>query len=257
MIKKDKNNRKVQVAVSGGMGSMGQLVTEFILNSEHYDLAGIYDPLNKSDNFKNFNSIEEIKADILFEFAPSDNVNLNLEKIDTSSLNLIVGSSGILETTLSQLQKNANDEGFICVIPNFSVGAALQKIFSKILNDTFPDVRIEERHHSGKQDAPSGTAIDLAQSLTNPSKTSNIFSDSENAEIDIVNNINIKSLRGDEYLAEQIVYFQNKDEKFNIEHIVDDRTAYLNGIAYLLDLQDELKGFHYGLESIMSERFNI
>ena len=42
MIKKDKNNRKVQVAVSGGMGSMGQLVTEFILNSEHYDLAGIY-----------------------------------------------------------------------------------------------------------------------------------------------------------------------------------------------------------------------
>ena len=118
-------------------------------------------------------------------------------------------------------------------------------------------MRIEERHHSGKQDAPSGTSIDLAQSLTNPSKTSNIFSDSENAEIDIVNNINIKSLRGDEYLAEQLVYFQNKDEKFNIEHIVDDRTAYLNGIAYLLDLQDELKGFHYGLESIMSERFNI
>ena len=257
MINIDKNNRKVQVAVSGGMGSMGQLVTEFILNSDTYELTGIYDPLNKSEIYKNFNNIEEIKADILFEFAPSDKVNLNLEKIDTSSLNLIVGSSGIQESTISQLQKNASDERFICVIPNFSVGAALQKIFSKILNDTFLDVRIEERHHSGKQDSPSGTAIDLAQSLTNSSKTSSIFSDSENAEINMVNNVNIKSLRGNEYLAEQIVYFQNKDEKFYMEHIVDDRSAYLNGIGYLLDLQGELKGFHYGLESIMSERFNI
>ena len=143
------------------------------------------------------------------------------------------------------------------MIPNFSVGAALQKIFAKILNDTFLDVKIEERHHSGKQDAPSGTAIDLAQSLTNSSKTSSVFSDSESAEINIVNNVNIKSLRGDEYLAEQLVYFQNKDEKFSMGHVVDDRTAYLNGIGYLLNVHNELKGFHYGLESIMAERFNI
>ena len=40
-------------------------------------------------------------------------------------------------------------------------------------------------------------------------------------------------------------------------HLVDDRTAYLNGITYLLDIHHELKGFHYGLETIMSERFKI
>ena len=257
MINIDKNNKKIQVAVSGGMGSMGQLVTKYILDSDNYELTGIYDPINKNNKFQNFDSIEEIKADILFEFAPSDTVNLNIEKIDTTSLNLIVGSSGIQESSIDHLQKNASDERFVCVIPNFSVGAALQKIFAKILNDTFLDVKIEERHHSGKQDAPSGTAIDLAQSLTNSSKTSSVFSDSESAEINIVNNVNIKSLRGDEYLAEQLVYFQNKDEKFSMGHVVDDRTAYLNGIGYLLNVHHELKGFHYGLESIMSERFNI
>ena len=233
MIKIDKNNRKVQVAVSGGMGSMGQLVTEFILNSEHYDLAGIYDPLNKSDNFKNFNSIEEIKADILFEFAPSDNVNLNLEKIDTSSLNLIVGSSGILETTLSQLQKNANDEGFICVIPNFSVGAALQKIFSKILNDTFPDVRIEERHHSGKQDAPSGTALEMAKIISsvkqNLSGASYCFNRKGTTGPRNKDEIGFSVIRGGDIVGEHSVIFAGTGEVIELSHKSSSRESYTKG----------------------------
>ena len=42
MINIDKNNKKIQVAVSGGMGSMGQLVTKYILDSDNYELTGIY-----------------------------------------------------------------------------------------------------------------------------------------------------------------------------------------------------------------------
>jgi 4-hydroxy-tetrahydrodipicolinate reductase len=257
MIKMNKINKKIQIAISGGMGSMGKLLTQFIQDSDCYDIAGIYDPTQKSKVYNNFNSFEEIMADILFEFAPADQVNSNLNKFNNPSINLIVGSSGIDESTIKTLKKNVSEKNFICIIPNFSIGSSLQKIFTKILNDTFLDVKIEERHHSQKKDAPSGTAIDLAKSLINPSRTSSDFSETLNAEINTVNDVYIKSLRGDEFLAEQFVYLKNKDEKFTLGHVVDDRTAYLNGIRYLLDVHQELKGFHYGLESIMADRFKI
>ena len=69
--------------------------------------------------------------------------------------------------------------------------------------------------------------------------------------------VNIKSIRGDDFLAEQLVSMANDNEKFSMEHVVNDRSAYLHGITYLLDVHHDLKGFHYGLETIMAERFNI
>tara|TARA_B110000459_G_scaffold204130_1_gene264802 strand:- start:1191 stop:1961 length:771 start_codon:yes stop_codon:yes gene_type:complete len=256
MINMD-NNNKIKIAISGGMGSMGKLLSDYIQQSELYEISGIYDPTKKSEDHNNFNSYDEISGDILFEFAPSNEVNLNLEKYQNLNINLIVGSSGINESSIKLLTSIPNHDKFICIIPNFSLGASLQKIFTKILNDTFLDIRIEERHHSGKKDAPSATALDLAKSLDNPSKTSSNFSDTVNSEINVINDINIKSIRGDEFLAEQLIYLKNNDEQFRMWHLVDDRTAYLNGITYLLDIHHELKGFHYGLETIMSERFKI
>ena len=53
----------------------------------------------------------------------------------------------------------------IIVIPNFSIGAAYQKLFAASLSENFDSVNITEKHHGKKQDAPSGTAIDLANYL--------------------------------------------------------------------------------------------
>ena len=251
------SNKKTQIAISGGMGSMGKLLSNHIQQTEQYEVSGIYDPTKKSDIHNNFNSYEDITADILFEFSPADQVNQNLEKFHNLDTNLIIGSSGLEENTIKFLKTLASDANFICIIPNFSVGASLQKIFAKILNDTFLDVKIEERHHSQKKDSPSGTAIDLAKSLDSKNKTTSNFSEIKNSEFNVVNDVNIKSIRGDDFLAEQLVSMANDNEKFSMEHVVDDRSAYLHGITYLLDVHHDLKGFHYGLETIMAERFNI
>jgi dihydrodipicolinate reductase len=64
---------------------------------------------------------------------------------------------------LSKLKKTTDTK--IIVIPNFSIGAAYQKLFAASLSENFDSVNITEKHHGKKQDAPSGTAIDLANYL--------------------------------------------------------------------------------------------
>ncbi len=125
------------------------------------------------------------------------------------------------------------------------------------MNKNFPEVSIEERHHSNKKDSPSGTAVDMAQSLDRKERSSTEIKESSDFDENVVNEINIQSLRSDKYIAEQTVTFSTTDESISIDHKVTNRTAYLEGIGYILDVQNELKGFHHGLENIMIERFKI
>ena len=75
--------------------------------------------------------------------------------------------------------------------------------------------------------------------------------------LNIINNIQIESIRSDEYLAEQIVNMSNESEIFITEHIVKDRKAYLSGINLVLNNLSILDGYYFGLESILKDRFKI
>ena len=64
-------------------------------------------------------------------------------------------------------------------------------------------------------------------------------------------------MRGDEYLAEQIVNFVDDYESFHLEHKVNDRRAYLYGMKIVLDQYNELNGFNLGLENIIADKIKI
>ena len=128
-------------------------------------------------------------------------------------------------------------------------------MISVILSEEFENKHIIEKHHSNKKDAPSGTAIDLANNIE--TKNNNISeTDTENI-LNIINNIQIESIRSDEFLAEQIVNMSNESEVFITEHIVKDRKAYISGINLVLDNLPSLDGYYFGLESILKDRFKI
>ena len=116
---------------------------------------------------------------------------------------------------------------------------------------------IEERHHNNKKDAPSGTAINLANELKSQTSDTDNSKQSNTHETNLINDINITSIRDEKYIAEQTVFLHNQNESMSIDHIVNDRSAYIEGINYILDAHNDLKGFIHGLENIMIERFKI
>ena len=69
------NNETVKIAISGGMGKMGLLLSDFIESKDGYDISGIYDPEKESTTYHNYKSIDEINADILVEFSSADSIN--------------------------------------------------------------------------------------------------------------------------------------------------------------------------------------
>ena len=110
------------------------------------------------------------------------------------------------------------------------------------------------KHHKNKQDAPSGTSSDLASSLSGV--TSNKL-DNHDGEHNNINGINIYSERGEEFLAEQIVNFKSEHETFSLEHVVNDRSAYLYGISLVFDEIENLSKFTLGLETILAQKISI
>ena len=241
------------VVLSGGNGKMRNLVTNYLESRDDFKVVGIFDPTYKEGEYSKVNNLENVDSDIVIDFSPASVINDNLEKLYKPSSTLIIGSSGIdkkIEANLRSLENRS-----IFVIPNFSVGAALQKITSKIIAQSFQKVEIVEKHHSGKQDAPSGTAIDLAISLPDNLKSSRIGGDFYSKNY--INDKIIMSLRDDKYMAEQEVLFSNEFEHLNSEHVVNDRRAYLFGVKLVLDNVDNFKDFVYGLETILDRNISI
>jgi len=245
-----------KIAISGGNGKMGKLLSEHIKSKDLFEISGIYDPISQSKEYKNYKDYKEVEADYLFEFSPSSKINENIEILCNEQLNfgLIIGSSGISEKSIEKL-KTLGESSLVVVIPNFSIGASYQKLISVILSDEFVNKDIIEKHHSQKNDAPSGTAIDMANSIN--SKNNVIDDQKSENKITVINNIKIESVRSDDVLAEQIVNMSNEFEIFNTEHIVNDRKAYLSGINLVLDSIEDLDGYYFGLESILKNRFKI
>ena len=235
------------VIVSGGKGSMGVMVSDFINDLDGFEVIGIIDPGEGDSKFKNLSISDNLMSDYIFEFAPASVVNENIKILAKNESKLIIGSSGVNDESIELLKNSSKG---IALIPNFSAGAAFQKVFSQKLSNTFKNVHIVEKHHSNKEDAPSGTSKDLASSLEN------INSEDIEGEYFATtkeNSINIYSLRSDNYLAEQEVVFSNTFEEFIVDHKVNDRKAYLTGIEIVLREMENINYYFYGLETLMKK----
>ena len=199
------------VIVSGGKGSMGVMVSNFINDLDDFEVIGIVDPGENDSTFKNFLISDDLVCDYIFEFAPASVVNENIKILVNNDAKLIIGSSGVNDESIKLLK---NSEKGIALIPNFSAGAAFQKVFSEQLSED-----IEGEYFAKTEE----------------------------------NSINIYSLRSDDYLAEQEVVFSNTFEEFILDHKVNDRKAYLTGIEIVLREMENVNSYVYGLETLMKE----
>jgi len=149
-----------------GYGKMGKMIEQIAISRGH-EIVSVIDVDNQSD----FDSDAFRSADVAIEFTTPWAAYDNYVKAFTQGVKVVSGSTGWMKEHGDDVRRMCQDEGkTLFWASNFSVGVAIfsavNRYLARLMND-FPqyDVRMEETHHVHKLDAPSGTAITLAEEI--------------------------------------------------------------------------------------------
>ena len=148
-----------------GHGKMGREI-ERILEERGHNVALVIDEANANEL-----TAENLKGiDVCFEFTTPDTATANVRTVLEAGGRVVCGTTGWLENLAEMKNLAVAKGGALFYASNFSIGVnmmfKLNKRLAELMNPhTEYDVRIEETHHMWKKDAPSGTAITLAEGI--------------------------------------------------------------------------------------------
>jgi 4-hydroxy-tetrahydrodipicolinate reductase len=174
----------------------------------------------------------------------------------------VIGSTGFTAGQLAELRDLARSFPCVCA-PNMSMGVnTLFKIVAdvaKILQDDY-DVEIVEMHHRNKKDAPSGTAMRLAQILAESYgwnlETAGVYERKGISGARRRDEIGIQTMRGGDVVGEHLVMFAGTGERLELVHRAQSRDCFAQGALYAARwLLDRPAGF-YDMQDVLGLRDN-
>ena len=246
----------IKVLVNGCNGKMGQEVVNAIINNEKFEvLCGV----DMSDTgkyiFPVYTKIEEIaeKPDVIVDFSvPKATINI-LEFAKNNHVPIVIATTGLSEEENTYI-KECSKVIPIFQSPNMSYDINLMKKVvaevAKMLKDT--DIEIIETHHNRKVDAPSGTALTLANSINEALGNTkeydfDRFSKREKRK---KNEIGFSSIRGGNIVGEHTVSFFGENETFEITHRAYSRGVFAEGALKGAEFLVNKNNGYYTMEDI-------
>ena len=224
----------LKVIVNGCSGKMGRVLSKCVMDD--YDLELICGvSLDNTDdlNFKtysNFNDITE-EADVVIDFSHHSALDSILNYCLKTKTPLVIATTGYNNEELEKIY-DASKAIPLLHSYNMSLGVnvllRLVKEASKILN-TF-DIEVIEKHHNKKVDAPSGTAIMIANAIKEvlPNIENNYGRYGRNTKRN-ENEIGIHAIRGGTIVGEHNVIFAGHDEVIEIKHTAQSKDIFAKG----------------------------
>jgi 4-hydroxy-tetrahydrodipicolinate reductase len=200
-----------------GYGKMGKMVEEIAL-SKSDTIVGIID---KEEDWQTFDKNNKYKDIVAIDFSIPSKVLDNIEKAWERNIAIVVGTTGWYDN-LEEITQRANQEKkTLFWASNFSIGVFLFNKLNAYLADMMKEYSdynpsIKEIHHIHKLDAPSGTAITLAQTLV------------ENHNIE-KQNLNIESVREGEVCGTHIINYYSEVDDIEIKHTAHSRKGFASG----------------------------
>ena len=250
---------KKKVLINGALGHMGQAVLA-ALKAADGDLVPAVGIDLQTGDFPGslFASAEavDVPFDIAIDFSRPQPTMAVLELCLREGKPLVTGTTGLGEAEMVRLKEAAK------TIPvfysrNMSLGVNLQlalvRAATRVLGSAF-DPEIVETHHNLKVDAPSGTALMLAEAIegARDGESELVFGRHETNKRRDKKEIGIHSLRGGNKAGEHSVYFLGTDEEIVITHRAGSKRVFADGAltaaAFLLDREP---GF-YTMENVIS-----
>lgn len=239
-----------------GYGKMGKMIEQIAIARGH-EIVSIID----IDNQEEFDSPAFASADVAIEFTSPTAAYGNYLKAFAKNVKVVSGSTGWMKEHGEEVKRLCEEEGkTLFWASNFSVGVAIfsavNRYLAKIMNN-FPqyEVLMEETHHVHKLDAPSGTAITLAEEIIAELdrkdswiKGQQLLADGTVSGTNEVasNQVAIESIRRDEVPGIHSVEYNSEADRIIITHDAHSRRGFALGAV----LAAEYAADHSGLLTI-------
>lgn len=229
-----------RIILRGCNGKMGQEITRLIKTDEQAAIVAGIDLKETTDNgypvFTSF-SVCNVIADIIIDFASPKKLDEMLQYAQKNEIPVVLCTTGLSEDDLNMVKK-ASKNIAILRSANMSVGIntiiKLLKTAVQALAAADFDIEIVEKHHNQKIDAPSGTALALADAMNEVLKNEYNYKYDRSGERKKREDkeIGISAVRGGTIVGEHEVIFAGIDEVIEIKHTAYSRAIFAKGAIH-------------------------
>lgn len=240
------------IAICGANGKMGKTIYNCVKDREDCRvIAGIDLYTEQYADFPIVDAPSKLpeKPDVIIDFSNPASLNGLLEYCLSTGTPIVVASTGYSDEQISQI-KTASEQIPVFFTFNMSLGinllVQLAKKAAEVLGDRF-DIEIVEKHHNQKIDAPSGTAIMLANAINETLDNSRQYvydRHSRRAKRE-KNEIGMHAIRGGTIVGEHDVIFAGNDEVITLSHAAASKTVFAEGsVKAAVYLKDKPAGLY-------------
>ena len=205
-----------RVIMHGCNGHMGQVITKLAEEDTDVEIVAGVDPFDDGHNsYPVFSSIEkcDVDADVVIDFSSAKAEDALIDYCTASKLPVIVCTTGLSEAQLTKIRE------------------ASEKVAARVFCDAGFDVELVEKHHNKKLDAPSGTALALADSIKEVLGSDYFYKFDRSGERAQRNpkEIGISAVRGGTIVGEHEVIFAGEDEVIEFKHTAYSKSVFAKG----------------------------
>ena len=223
----------VKIIMHGCNGKMGQVITGIVAGDPDAEIVAGIDVVDNRDNgYPVFTDIDacDVEADVIIDFAAAVAVDKLLDYGVRTQTPIVLCTTGLSDEQLAKV-KECSAKVAILKSANMSLGIntlmKLLKDAAKVFSPAGYDIEIVEKHHNQKVDAPSGTALALADSINEAcnEQYEYVYDRSQVRKKRDVKEIGISAVRAGTIVGEHEVIFAGTDEVIEFKH-----TAYSKAI---------------------------
>lgn len=256
----------IRTIINGCNGTMGRTLIETIASNDDFRVVAGVDPYGtglSEWSFPTYPALSEVseEADVVIDFSRAEGLQDLLSMARKKKLAVVIATTGLTEKHFEYIRSNA-EEIPILQAANMSLGINLLKVLvrqaASVLGKAF-DIEIIEKHHRTKRDAPSGTALALADvlkaSLDRP--TEYIYGRHDKNKLREDTEIGIHAVRGGNIVGEHDVIFAGKDERLNLSHAAYSKALFAIGALQSAEYVARKGPGFYHMEDVIAEKSTI
>lgn len=230
-------DKMTKIIMHGCNGHMGQVITNIVNNDPTVSIVAGVDPFDNGKNdypvFPNIDACD-IDADVIIDFAAAVAEDALLDYSAKKQIPVVVCTTGLSVEQIAHVEETAKK---VAVLRSANMSLGINTFFkllqdaTKVLAPAGFDIEIVEKHHNKKVDAPSGTALALADSIKSVLEPGYFYKYDRSQEREKRNpkEIGISAVRGGTIVGEHEIIFAGEDEVIEFKHTAYSKSVFAKG----------------------------